>query len=104
MPVRLVSLALMGVPLLQVTYTPPRLLVEIGMVQCGYGTCGTQTVPLRRCARSPPSEEYAFIPCMTLQIPCFPGQRVTQVVFDDARLIACSEDHELAYIQPRSGG
>ncbi|KAI0728713.1 WD40-repeat-containing domain protein [Fomitopsis betulina] len=40
----------------------------------------------------------------TETIPCFPGQRVTQVVFDDARLIACSEDHELAYIQPRSGG
>ena len=41
---------------------------------------------------------------ITLQIPCFPGQRITQVVFDDARLIACSEDHELAYIQSRSDG
>ncbi|KAH9844061.1 uncharacterized protein C8Q71DRAFT_793666 [Rhodofomes roseus] len=37
------------------------------------------------------------------KIPCFPGQRIIQVVFDDARLVACSEDHELAYIHYRSG-
>ncbi|KAH9951762.1 WD40-repeat-containing domain protein, partial [Amylocystis lapponica] len=31
-------------------------------------------------------------------VPCFPGRRLTQVVFDGSQLVACSEDHELAFM------
>ncbi|TFK78750.1 hypothetical protein K466DRAFT_506804 [Polyporus arcularius HHB13444] len=31
-------------------------------------------------------------------IHCFPGRKTIQVVFDDGRMVACSEDHQLAFL------
>ncbi|KAH9938390.1 WD40-repeat-containing domain protein [Fomitopsis serialis] len=67
-----------------------------GDVRCGKFACGDKDGMVRLWDLRNTQQTIEMIPCFT-------DQRITQVVFDDARLVACSEDHELAYCHHRSG-